>query len=158
MFLVSDGTLTDLLEAAVREPIALKKLAVSVSVAKTSVEAINVVAGDRIMERKILLYGTTSVRNYIYAETLLAVDRLPQQFGNDLVALDAPLGRLWSEHRLETRKELLRVSRVAAGDLAQHFSVSSVSDLLIRKYRLISGGKPIMAITEYFPAELEVSN
>jgi len=68
-----------------------------------------------------------------------------------LLESDAPMGRLWSDHRLETWKELLRVHRVAANGLSVFFKPHATSGLLTRTYRLVSGGRPLMLISEYFP-------
>ena len=40
-------------------------------------------AGAPLLERKILLYGETSGRSYVYAESLLALDRLPPPSGKN---------------------------------------------------------------------------
>ncbi len=64
------------------------------------------------------------------------------------------MGRLWIEHRIETLKELLSTARGPMGELASHFAGEPSDDLLSRSYRLMSGGRPLMAITEYFPADL----
>jgi chorismate-pyruvate lyase len=95
------------------------------------------------MERKILLCGTSSGRVYAYAESVLVLDQLQS---------DKPLGRLWSEHKKETLKERMAMSRHPMGDLVAHFQTAPESDCLVRRYRVITGGQPIMTITEYFPA------
>jgi hypothetical protein len=95
--------------------------------------------------------GQTSGRNFVYAESFLALDRFPAAFGRALTELDTPIGRLWAEHRLEGRKELLEASCAPASPrLAAYFPASA--DLVMRRYRMISGGKPVMLIAEYFPA------
>ena len=65
---------------------------------------------------------------------------------------DTPMGRLWSEHRLETWKELLTVARHPMHKLAPYLG-SAAADCLTRRYRLIAGGRPLMIIEEHFPAQ-----
>jgi chorismate-pyruvate lyase len=152
VLLVSDGTLTDTLEAAFLEPIALRKVGIEVAPARRAIPELEVAVGEPLMERRIFLCGETSGRAYVYAESALVLDRLPPRFREELVASDMPMGRLWSEHKLETWKELLAMSRHPAGELAAHFQVAPESECLVRRYRVISGGRPLMAITEHFPA------
>ena len=152
VLLVSDGTLTDTLEAAFLEPISLRKIAIQVVPAQRALPELDVFPGESLMERKILLCGKNSGRAYVYAESVLVLDRLPPRFREELLQSDTPLGRLWSEHKVETWKELMAVSRHPMGDLAAHFHTAPESDCLVRRYRVISGGQPIMAITEHFPA------
>jgi len=152
VLLVSDGTLTDSLEAAFLEPIALRKIAIEVAPADRAIPELDVAPGEPLMERKILLCGETSGRAYVYAESLLVLARLPPRFHEELVESDMPMGRLWSEHKLETWKELLSMQRHPMGDLSAHFQAEPEADCLVRRYRVISAGRPLMAITEHFPA------
>jgi chorismate-pyruvate lyase len=108
-------------------------------------------AGQLMMDRKILLVGARTGRNYVYAESQLAIDRLPKGLRQELLQSPKPMGRLWSEYRLEAWKEPLRVSRGPAPELASYFPGGGDQDLLSRHYRLISGGKPLMIVNEYFP-------
>jgi len=151
LFLVTDGTLTDLVEAAFLEPVALRKVSVAIAPAPAAIDELELVAGEMVMTRRILIQGQTSRANYVYAESLLAIERLPPAFREALLESDAPMGRLWSDHRLETWKELLHMHRIPAGELEAYFAGSGDGNLLSRTYRLVSGGRPLMLITEYFP-------
>jgi len=147
ILLVCDGTLTDTIEAAFQEPIVLHKVDVAVSAAATPTPELSIQSGAQVMHRRILLRGESTGRNYVYAQSLLALDHLPAGFRRDLVESNVPLGRLWSDYRLETWKELLSVERAPA--TSAYFPAG---DLLTRTYRVISAGRPIMRITESFPA------
>jgi chorismate-pyruvate lyase len=137
ILLVCDGTLTDTIEAAFQEPIILHKVEVTVARATEHVPELAIEPGAEVMRRRIELRGGNSGRVYVQAESLLALDHLPEGFRRDLVESNVPLGRLWSDYRLETWKELLTVRRE--------------DEMLTRTYRVISGGRPIMRITESFP-------
>jgi chorismate-pyruvate lyase len=151
ILLISDGTLTDTLEAAFLEPIALQKVALDIGPAPRPVVELDLAAGENVMERKIFLRGESSGRAYVYAESVLVLDRLPPRFREELVESDMPMGRLWSEHKLETWKELLDIGRHPMGPMAACFGVQG-TDCLVRRYRVISGGRPLMSIAEHFPA------
>jgi chorismate-pyruvate lyase len=153
ILLISDGTLTDTLEAAFIEPIALIKVAVRTLPAPARIDALDLDAGTLLMERKILLRGEESGCNFVYAESLLVVDRLPESFREGVMKSNLPIGRLWSEHKLETWKEILFVERRPARELAEYFGSEEQAEILGRRYRVFSGGRPIMMITEHFPAD-----
>ena len=62
------------------------------------------------------------------------------------------MGRLWVQHQLETRKEILKIVRREAAELSPHFGLPAGALLLSRTYRVISESRPVMQITESFPA------
>ena len=149
MLLACDGTLPDMVEAAFGEPIRLIKLAVDTMPSSETVPELDLKAGSLVMRRQVMLQGESTGVNYVYAESLIAVDALPPAFRDALLHSDAPLGRLWVEHQLETRKEILRVSRIP--DAAPRFGPAGAHGQLARSYRVFSSGRPIMLISEYFP-------
>jgi chorismate-pyruvate lyase len=151
ILLTTDGTLTDTIEVAFLEKIDLVRLAILVSQATVSVPELDLEKGATLMERKILLRGRRSGVNYVYAESVLAVDRLDSLFRDQLVNSDMPLGRLWLEHRLETWKERLEIVRRPAAELSVHFGIDPQVEILGRTYRVFNNRRPIMTITEYFP-------
>jgi chorismate-pyruvate lyase len=152
LLLISDGTLTDIVEAAFLEPIGLKKIDTETVQTTEPVEELQLAAGSSLMRRRILLRGETTGTTYVYAETLIALDALDSRFREDLVNSTHPLGRLWVMHKLETRKEILRVWPRPAGELGERFGMPAEAPFVARSYRVISGGRPIMLITECFPA------
>ena len=105
-----------------------------------------------LMRRKVLLRGETGGGNLVHTESLLVLDRLPEAFREGLVRSSLPIGRLWSEQKLETWTQIPAVERRPAGDLAEHLGLSEEAEILARRYRVFSGGLPVMMITEHFPA------
>jgi chorismate-pyruvate lyase len=151
VLLASDGTVTDIIEAAFLEPIRLVKIREQSSPADAPHPDLATVAQDPIMQRWVLLQGDTSGVNHVYAESLIALDRLPPALREGLLNGDTPIGRLWAEQKMETRKELLRVWKVSAGGPCEHFGDAAALGLLARTYRVFFAGLPIMVISEYFP-------
>lgn len=151
VLLVTDGTLTDTVEALYGEPIGLRKVALEIGPAADGSPALCLEPGAEVMQRSIVLYGGRSGRNYVYAESQLALDRLPAAFREGLLETDTPLGRLWSQFRIETWKELLFAGVVVASGKQQCWFPDCSNGLVKRSYRMISGGLPLMVITEYFP-------
>lgn len=155
ILLISDGTLTDIVETAFLEPVQLVKLTLDIAPAQRPIEPLSLAAGDPVMHREILLRGRRTGLNYVFAEVWIALAALPPKLRDDLVNTAIPLGRLWVHHRLETRKEILNVWRIPHGEEpVDFFNSSARSGLLARSYRVFSAGLPIMLITEYFPADL----
>ena len=66
------------------------------------------------------LRGSRSGTNHVYAESLIAADRLGPAFRRGLVESDVPLGRLWIEQKLERQRvsgNALRHGRESSGRL-----------------------------------------
>jgi chorismate-pyruvate lyase len=152
ILLVTDGTLTEILEAMFFERIRLVKVSQTVIPATASHALLEPIPGEPLLKRRILLQGVRSCRNYVYAESLIAVDRLGQSFRDELLDSGIPLGRLWLDHRLETFKELQEVRCLRAEKLAHYFECDEAESFLARIYRVFSRERPVMVITEQFPA------
>jgi chorismate-pyruvate lyase len=153
ILLITDGTLTEILEAHFLEPIELVKRSQRTFPASAAMRPFFAEPGDVILERKINLRGARSRRTYIYAESLLRIDRLSSEFRGALMDSEIPLGRLWHKFRLETYKELIGVDRRPAGELGACLDCPVSSDVLARTYDVVSSGKPLMRISEYFCAD-----
>lgn len=157
ILLVTDGTLTEILEAMFCERIRLVKVSQQIIRANTSHVLLDPSPGETLIERKILLQGELSGTNYVYAESLVAVDRLGPVFRDALLNSDTPLGRLWLEHKLETFKEMQELRCQPADELNDYFECPGSARLLVRTYRVLSARQPVMVITEYFPAAFRSS-
>ena len=150
VLLVTDGTVTAILEAAFLESIQVVKLSQEVLKAALSHALLQSSPEDAIVERRVLLRGVATGRNYVYAESLIAVNRMGPAFCRLLFDSDTPLGQLWLDQKLETYKEMVEMGSIAGGPGAEYFECDG-SEILIRKYRIYSGGIPVMIISEHFP-------
>lgn len=151
IILTTDGTLTEILEAYLSEKIKLVKLSETLAPAAEDNPLLDIEGGQEVIERKILLQGKISLNNWVYAESILVPDRLEEKLKHGLLVSQEPMGRLWLEHRLETFKEIVDSAWEPAADLARHFKIEKSDKLLSRSYRVFSGRKPIILITEKFP-------
>jgi chorismate-pyruvate lyase len=150
VLLATDGTLTDTLEVVVLEPIRLVKIGQRVLPPGRSHNRLQLGPEERVLERRIILQGARSGARYVYAESAIAIDRLEATLTRDLFESDLPIGRLWSEHRLETYKELLEVwCGRRQPNLPAEFGASRLP-LAGRTYRVFAAGRPVMVITEQF--------
>lgn len=63
ILLIADGTLTNLLEVFLNEPIGVVKLSEEIVSITADILPLEIKAGTEVLERKILLCGKTSQRN-----------------------------------------------------------------------------------------------
>ena len=152
VLLVTDGTLTEILEANFFERIRLVQVSQRIVPAGDDHALLDLVAGEAVSERKILLQGVDSRRNYVYAESMIALDRLSPAFREELLNSRTPPGRLWLEQRPETSKELMEIRGQRANGLCAYFECNNAAPMLARTYRISSAGQPLIVTTEYFPA------
>lgn len=149
----TDGTVTNILATFAGEPVEVVKLLQKFDTA-TGADADLLVEGEAVLRRRVLLRGQRSRRSLLYAEAIVAVNRVKPVILEGLLETDKAIGVLLAESRSETFREILRVDREPAGPLAVHFDVDPASALVWRTYRIIAGGQPVMVITEKFPAGL----
>jgi chorismate-pyruvate lyase len=151
ILLTTDGTLTKLLELYADETIQVVKLGEATQWLTRSIEPLHLNSGDLAVDRQILLQGSRSRRNWLYAQTWVVPQRLPSAFQVELMTTQAPIGKLWLQHKIETFKEIITTYRLAANGLAAYFQIAPEASLLCRTYRVLSNQKPVMLITERFP-------
>ena len=150
--LTTDGTLTEILEAYLFEKIRVVKLSEGLVSITQNILPLEVKQGNEVIERKILLQGKISRKNFIYAESILVTERLEEKFKDELLHSKTPLGRLWLEHKFETFKEIVDTAEESANKLSAYFPIKPEDKILSRTYRVFSRGQPIVIITEKFPA------
>jgi chorismate-pyruvate lyase len=151
ILLVTDGTVTEILEAYTGESMRLIKLYEELVVLEADLPGLHLVAGQQVLRRKILLQGKMSLTNFLYADSYVALDRLDDWMRHGLLESHKPIGFLMQERRLETFREIVGCGRELADGLSPYFGVTETDGMLWRTYRVLSGGQPIMLITEKFP-------
>ena len=152
ILLITDGTLTEILEAHYLERIELVKLSERL-LARDAMSALLAMGeGERILERRINLRGAQSGTLYVYAESRILVDRIDPSFQTELLETNMPLGRLWLNHRLETFKELVSLDCRPARELGAHLACAEDAPVLGRTYDVFAARRLVMRIAEYFCA------
>lgn len=151
ILLVTDGTLTKILEAYLQEKLNVVKLSEKLITLPQVIEPLDIPAGQELIQRRILLQGSRSQTNWLYAESFIVPDRLHKSFKEQLLTSQKPIGKLWLEYKLETFKEVIDSSHEPAGSIADYFQLSPTVGLLSRTYRVFSNRLPVMMITEKFP-------
>jgi chorismate-pyruvate lyase len=65
---------------------------------------------------------------------------------------DIPIGRILSQRRIESRREIRSVAAISNDELSDLFGVPDNVPLLSRTYDIISHGMVLMQIIETFPS------
>jgi chorismate-pyruvate lyase len=151
ILLVTDGTVTEILEAYTGESMRLVKLLEEVKRLEEPLPALNAAVGEEVSRRQILLQGKMSLTNFLYAESYIAIDRLDESLRNSLLKSKKPIGFLIQEQRMETYREIVSCGRELVGPLAPYFDVDPSEGMIWRTYLIYYKAQPIMQITEKFP-------
>ncbi len=151
ILLTTDGTVTDMLEAYFREPMAVQPLAQEIIDSPEPLPELDIARGHPVLHREILLRGQISGRTALHANTIIVPDRLSEHLRHGLLEKKEPIGQLLLKDKLETYREIIRCERRAAADLARYFDCYNSAPLLTRTYIVTLGGQGIMRITERYP-------
>jgi chorismate-pyruvate lyase len=138
ILLVTDGTVTEILEAYTGESMRLIKLYEEQVSIETDLAGLDLPAGQPVLRRKILLQGKMSLTNFLYADSYVALDRLDDWMRRGLLESHKPIGFLLQEHRLETFREIIHTGREMAGQLGTYFNVDEASGMMSRTYRVLA--------------------
>lgn len=152
ILVTADGTLTRMLEAYAGEPIAVLKLHQFYDRVTDADAALDLANGAAVLRRRVLLCGEVSEERFLYAEAAVVPDRVDAEFLDGLLTTDKPIGALLVESGCESRRQILGVRIEPAGACGRHFALGPEAPVVARTYAVISGGQPIMLITERFPA------
>jgi len=149
ILLLTDGTLTHILEAYAAEPIHLVKLGHSLVTGRSVAGG---GGGERVLRRTILLRGTKTDATFVHADSVVMLDRLPHEVARGLLETDTPIGKLLFSCRAETCREMVDMGEARDPEVASHFGPGH-HELLFRTYQLVYGGRPVATITEKFPKD-----
>lgn len=144
MLLTTDGSVTTLLEASFRAPIAVETITNTGDGVRS-----------RSLRRTAVLRLAADGRPLLRARSVLAVDRLPEAARTALLEGDAPIGAVLRDARIETRRELGPYAEDAAtAEDAAALGVAVGSPVFERTYRIVSFSRQLAVVTERVPASL----
>ena len=149
--LVTDGTVTKILEAYFWEPVAVENIGQVEIKLEDDVPWLDMKTGDMALSREVLLKGKESESVYVYAKSILKLDLLPRQIRDDLMAGKIGIGEMLRDRGLETYREILDIGREIDPSLAPYIGAKQCGELLYRTYRVVINHQPTMLITEKFP-------
>jgi chorismate-pyruvate lyase len=154
LIMSSDATVVPLLEACFCERIETANLVQETTLPQPGDHRLELAGDELILRRNTLLRGSESGLTYVHAHAAVVLDRLPREVRDGLLATTEPIGRLLVRERVESFRELLRSGVEPAGERGALIGLDGDQTLPSRTYRVISGGKPMMLITERFPPSL----
>jgi chorismate-pyruvate lyase len=146
--LITDGTVTQLLEVFTGENIRVEKL--EHRLVEGGPKLLGAGPSEPVLSRVILLRGP--VRPYMYAHSWLVPGRMPRDMQEAMRATDVPIGQLWKTSRLETYREIVQYRREEDPEVAR--LLGTPGPLLSRSYLIHTRGQPMGLIAEKFPAAL----
>ncbi|EUA02495.1 chorismate--pyruvate lyase [Mycobacterium kansasii 732] len=151
ILIATNGTLTRILNVVANEEIVVQIVNQHIRRPAPKMVEFGQSAESRVLQRNILLKGRNTGNVFVAAESLVAIDLLPAEIVARLTRTDHPIGEVMAASYIETFKEAAKVwvgasPRWLALDGYQHSRRRTVA----RRYRILSGGQPIILITEYF--------
>jgi chorismate-pyruvate lyase len=149
--LVIDGTVTKFLEAWELEPVRVVRLDQQPLALASAEPALDLTTGAPVIRRQVILQGERSGKFLAWADSLIASGRLPAVMGEALDHDNGGLGRILLDSRIETRRECLWFGRDRPAGVPAPVAGLWQGEFLVRAYRVIAAGRPIMLITERFP-------
>jgi chorismate-pyruvate lyase len=155
LLLESSGMVTELLEALFNEPVDAERLRHESFEARAD-NPINLDEGCELLHRAALLRGRVTRRPYLYAESLIACDRLPQAVTALLRKTDTPLGRALLAQDLVFRRKMLGPPRSSPMSSDEQLLNLIRSVDAKRSYQILIDDVPVVAVDEWFlPAALD---
>ncbi|MFZ3058575.1 MAG: chorismate pyruvate-lyase family protein [Candidatus Methanoperedens sp.] len=141
----TDGSVTQLLEVLTGKTVVVKTLEQGIIKATPDIaKLLDIEVGDEVNSRLVTLDAGGTI--YVLAKSLAPVKRMPQPVRDDLMRADIPIGRILREHKLETRRDILKME-IVRQDFFGNVPVLS------REYRIIYENKVLMWINECFPVD-----
>lgn len=149
MLLLSDGSLTLLLNASLRSPVSLQRLRQEeVGLDMEMAEYIEAEAGQRVIDRDVWLMSGN--KRLVYANSILPTSLMRDDIYNEITRGDTPIGTLLSEQSVLTRRDRLQIGRVRSKEITAELGLPEDAVLRARRYRLHTEGGFKGAILEVF--------
>ena len=153
MLLVKDGTVTTAICAYFLEQVTTSQIGQKMARLTDADQWLDLPAGAEVLRRQVMLQSAVDSRLFAFAESLLAIERLPANMQSALAARDSNLGRILRDDRSETLREGLWFGREHMDELPEPVARISDGDFLSRSYRVVANAAPMMIVTERFPLQ-----
>lgn len=153
--LVIDGTVTKFIEAYQFEPVETQRLRHDRLRLQQPYLPLEAPENALVLQREVQLVGAMSSRLYSLASAMVLLASLPESIQSDLESEEASLGRVLDQHRSESRREILWFGRGRPDSQNDFPAAAKEREYLIRRYRIIMGGRPVALISEHFPLRLD---
>lgn len=152
--MVMDGTVTKSLEAWFWEPVIVDALSNKLETIECSVAGLEVVSGDRVLQREVILKGAHSNQVFACARSTVSLKHLPKDIGGSLEKGEIGIGELLRERGVETYRDIFNINYFDNALYDDELLLKFESDVLSRSYRIRVNGHPAIIVTEFFPVEI----
>jgi chorismate lyase len=151
ILIATNGTLTRILNVVADDEIVVQIIKQQIHQVSPKIPELGQLPSGRVLQRHIILKGRSSGNPFVAAESLIGIDLLPPAITTSLTKTDCPIGEVIAASCLETFKE---AAKVWIGELPGWVALAGYQNSQPRSvgrgYRIISGGQPVLIITEYF--------
>lgn len=108
---------------------------------------LDIEVGDTINYRVVVIEGAEPL---IYAISMIPMERLDNDFKEDLIRADIPIGRILRKHDIESRREIKSVLVEKSTPEMENIFKNN-SPMLTRTYNIIHKGQVLIWLMETFP-------
>lgn len=155
--LVTDGTVTHLIEAYTLSPVEVVPLQETEQALGVEHAWLELPIGDPVVTREVVLQTPTTdtqlPKIHAYAISHIIYERLPSSVVEGLKSRAGGLGALLQKTIWTTRRDLLWWGVERATDLPDAIGHLESKPFLSRTYRVVAKKDPLMLITEKFPLD-----
>ena len=147
ILLATDGSVTTILDV-LKGHVNIRTLVQEFRHADEKTAALlDIEVGDTINYRVVVIEGDEPL---IYAISMIPVERLNNDFKEDLIRADIPIGRILRKHNIESRREIKSVS-VEESTPEMRGIFKNNTPMLTRTYNIIHKEKVLIWLMETFP-------
>jgi chorismate-pyruvate lyase len=156
VLLVTDGTVTKILEAYYWERVSVDQLVQETINTPQPIEALHVRVGEEILIREVRLRGNNTGNIYAFAASQIRLNLLPDTVREGLLAGQIGIGELILECGLETYREIQELGIILETTYSHLDNANnpSLQPVVYRDYRIIIAHQPTLFVTEKFPLQL----
>ena len=153
--IVTDGTVTQFIEAYTLAPVEVVLLQQKKQTLFAENKWLQLSAGEEVISRQITLQTHQETESppiiHTYADSLIALKRLPKSILEGLESNKYGLGKLLQQSGLETRRELLWCGIETLKNLPLAIAHLENRTFISRAYLILANQEPLMLINEKFP-------
>jgi beta-ribofuranosylaminobenzene 5'-phosphate synthase len=151
ILLTTDGSVTRILEALVGEEVmVVTEMQEVISANKELASELDIREGAKVNHRVVDLRSSTAT--LAHAISYAPLERLGEDFKEDIMKKDIPIGRIMSSLNMESRREIQEIGTFRGDEeLCGKFNLPTGSLFLNRRYHVVHMGEVLISITEIFP-------
>ena len=150
ILLATDGSVTTILDV-LKGHVNIRTLVQEFREAdEEAADLLDIQVGDTINYRVVVIEGEEPL---IYAVSMIPLERLDNDFKEDLIRADIPIGRILRKHNIESRREIKTVS-LEEGEAEMVDIFKNNVPMLKRTYNIIHKDQVLIWLMETFPYSL----